>query len=184
VERVGRRYTRVPFRLSVKRSEFQVEDANWIYLDIQPSLELEQFRYELAQGLLGRERVIYETCPPYDRKPKYTFHCSIGKYDPRDSAKFKRLAEYAETKCGLETFKQRQSLLLGKLANIIEKHVFKTEREAPGISQHILRVTVLGRGSRIQSEYDLVLGRTLSRREALSKHWWSRTIEEFKRLRS
>jgi calcineurin-like phosphoesterase family protein/2'-5' RNA ligase len=184
VERVGRKYTLVPFKLGIKRGEFQVEDANWLYLDIQPSPELEQFRYDLAQGLLARERVVYDTCPPYDRKPKYRFHCSIGKYDPRDSAKFEKLAEYAETKCSLETFKQRQISLLGKLINIIEKNIFKTEQEAPGISQHLLRVTVLGRRSRIQSEYDLVLGRTLSRRQALSKYWWRKTIEEFKELRS
>jgi hypothetical protein len=184
VEKVGREYTCVPFRLGVKRGEFQVEDANWIYLDVQPSLELEQIRYDLAQGLLRGGTVISDTYPPYDRKPKYTFHCSIGRYDPRDTAKFRRLAEYAETKCDLETFKQRQTPLFDKLVNTIEKHIFRIEREAPGISQHLLRVTVLGRRSRIQSEYDLVLGRMLSRREALSGYWWRRTIREFKELRS
>ncbi len=184
VERVGGRYTCVPFKIGIRRGEFQVEDANWLYLDIQSSPELEQFRYELAQGLLGRGRVIYDTCPPYDRKPKYKFHCSIGKYNPRDSAKFEKLAEYAETKCSLETFKQRQISLLGKLVNIIEKNIFKTEEEAPGISQHLLRVTVLGGRSRIQAEYDLVLGRMLSRRQALSGYWWRRTVEKFKELRS
>jgi len=184
VEKVDRMYTLIPFRLGIKRDEFQVEDANWLYLDIQPSPELEQFRYDLAQGLLGRERVICDTCPPYDREPKYKFHCSIGKYDPRDSTKFEKLAQYAETKCSLETFKQRQISLLGKLVNIIEKNIFKTEEEAPGISQHLLRVTILGRRSQIQSEYDLVLGRMLSRRKALSRYWWRKTIDEFKELRS
>ncbi len=184
VEKVGRKYTLAPFKLGVKRGEFQVEDANWLYLDIRPSPELEQFRYDLAQGLLGRERVIYNTCPPYDRRRKYEFHCSIGKYDPRDSAKFQKLAQYAETKCSLENFKQRQVSLLEKLVNIIEKNIFRTEQESPGISQHLLRVTVLGTRNRIQSEYDLVLGRMLSRREALSRYWWGRTIDEFKKLRT
>jgi len=184
VEKVGRKYTLVPFKLGVKRGEFQVEDANWLYLDIQPSPELEQFRYNLAEGLLGREKVIYDTCPPYDRKAKYKFHCTIGKYDSRDSAKFEKLAEYAETKCSSDTFKQHQISLLGRLVNIIKKNIFKTEKEAPGMSQHLLRVTVLGRRSRIQSEYDLALGRMLSRREALSRYLWRKTIEEFKELRS
>ncbi len=184
VEKVGRKYTLVPFKLGVRRGEFQVEDANWLCLDIQPSSELERFRYDLAQGLLGRERVTYDTCPPYDREPKYKFHCSIGKYDPRDSTKFEKLAQYAETKCSLENFRQRRVSLLGKLVNIIEKNIFRTEQESPGISQHLLRVTVLGKRSRIQSEYDLVLGRMLSRRQALSGYWWSRTIDEFKKLRS
>jgi 2'-5' RNA ligase len=182
VERVGQKYTLVSFKLSVKRGEFQVEDANWLYLHIRPSPELEQFRYDLAQGLLRRGKVMYDTCPPYDRKSKHKFHCSIGKYDPTDSANFEKLAEYAETKCSLETFNQHQIPLLGKLVSIIEKNIFRTEEKAPGISQHLLRVTVL-KGSRIVTEYDLVLGRMLSRREALSGYWWRRTIEKFKELR-
>jgi len=184
VEKVGQKYTLVPFRLGVKRGEFQVEDANWLYLDIQPSPELEQFRYDLAQGLLGQEKTIRNTCPAYDRKPKYKFHCSIGKYDPRDGIKFEKLAQYAETKCSLETFKQRRISLLGKLVNVIEKNILKTEEAVPGISQHLLRVTIVGRRSHIQSEYDLILGRMLSQHEALSRYWWRKTISEFKELRS
>lgn len=184
VERIGQRYTLVPFKLGIRRGDFQNEDANWLYLDIETSQELERFRYDLAQGLVERERLICDTCPPYDRLPKYGFHCSIGKYDPRDSAKFEILAEYAETKCSLEIFKQRRVSPLGKLINLIERSIFKTEEEAPGISQHLLRVTVLGRRSRIRYEYDLVLGRTLSRREALSGRRWRETIESFKELRS
>jgi calcineurin-like phosphoesterase family protein/2'-5' RNA ligase len=184
VERVGRKYTLVPFKLGIRRGEFQMEDANWLYLDIQPSPELEQFRYDLAQGLLRRGTVIYDTCPPYDRKPKYKFHCSIGKYDPRDNAKFEKLAEYAETKCSLETFKQRHISLFGKLVNIIEKNIFRAEAEYPGISQHLLRVTILGGRSRIQSEYDLILERMLPRRRALSEYWWRKTIEKLRELRS
>ena len=184
VERVGRKYTLVPFKLGVRRGEFQVEDANWLYLGIQPSPELEQFRYDLAQGLLRRGKVLYDTCPPYDHKLKYKFHCSIGKYDRRDSTKFEKLAEYAETKCSLETFKQRHISLFGKLVNIIERNILRAEEEDPGISQHLLRVTVLGGRSRIRSEYDLVLGKMLSRREALSRYCWRKTIERFKELRS
>jgi hypothetical protein len=71
------------------------------------------------------------------------------------------------------------------LLNIIERYIFKAEERGDrGVSQNLLRVTALGTGSRIQSEYDLVLGRMLSRREALSAYWWRRTIEEFKELRS
>jgi len=184
VEKVGRKYTLIAFKLGVKRGEFQVKDANWLYLDIQPSPGLEQFRYNLAQGLLGREKLIYDTCTPYDRKRTYKFHCSIGKYDPRDTAKFEKLAEYAETKCSSETFKQRRLSLPGKLINVIKKNILKTEEEVPGISQHLLRVTVLGRRSRIQSEYDLAIGRMLSRMEALSRYWWRKTVEEFKELRN
>lgn len=185
VERIGRKYTLVPFKLGVKRGEFQKEDANWLYLDVRPSPELEQFRYDLAQSLLRLERRIYETCQPYDRKPKYQFHCSIGKYNPRDKARFEKLSDYAEAKCSLEAFKQRRVSLFGRLLNIVKKYAFRTEVEDdPGISQHLFRVTVLGIGSRIQSEYDLVFGRTLYRREALSRKLRRTTIEKFEELRS
>jgi calcineurin-like phosphoesterase family protein/2'-5' RNA ligase len=176
VERVGRRYDLVPFKLGIRRGDFQKGHANWLYLNVEPSAELEQFRYELAQSLLNLEGTISDTCRSHDRDRRYTFHCSIGEYDPRDSAKFQKLAEYAETKCGLETFRQRRTSLLGRLVNTIEKSIFKTGAEAPGISQHVLRVTVLGRGSRIQCEYDLILKRLLSRKEGLSVRWWRRTI--------
>ena len=184
VERVGRKYTLVPFKLGIKRGEFQNEDVNWLYLDVQPSPQLEQFRYELAQSLLKLERKIHDTCQHYDSNPKHRFHCSIGKYDPRYSARFEKLADYAETKCSLEAFKQRKVSLLGRLLNIIETYILKAEGEdEPGISQHLLRITVLGKGTRVKAEYDLVLGKMLSRREALSGYWWKRTIEELKELR-
>jgi len=185
VARIGRKYTLVPFRLGIKRGEFQREDANWLYLDVHPSHDLEQFRYELAQSLLRLERMIYDTCQPYDHKPKYKFHCSIGKYNPRDNAEFEKLSDFAEDKCSLEAFKQRRISVFGRLLNIVKKYVFRTEEEEDaGIGQYLLRVTILGRGGRIQAEYDLVLGRVLSRREALSERLWRKTIEEFKELRS
>jgi len=185
VERVCQKYTRVPFELGVKRGEFQKEDASWLYLDVNPSPELEQFRYELAQSLLGLERTIHDTCKPHDRNSKCKFHCSIGKYNPRNNAEFEKLSDYAETKCTLEAFRQHRISAFGKLLNIIRKYIFRAkEEDDPAISQYLLRVTVLGRRSRIQSEYDLVLGKMLSRREALSRYWWRNTIEKFKELQS
>jgi calcineurin-like phosphoesterase family protein len=185
VERVCQKYTRVPFELGVKSGEFQKEDANWLYLDVDPSPELEQFRYELAQSLLGLERTIQDTCKPYDRNPKCKFHCSIGKYSPRNNAEFERLSDYAETKCSLEAFRQQRASAVSRLLNIIRKYTFGArEEDDAAISQYLIRVTVLGRRSRIQSEYDLVLGRMLSRTEALSKNWWRKTIARFKELQS
>jgi len=55
-------------------------------------------------------------------------------------------------------------------------------REEPNINQHLLRITVLGTGGRIAYEYDLVLKRLLNRREALSKYWWRRTINQLREL--
>jgi 2'-5' RNA ligase len=178
VERIGRKYTLVPLKLGVKRGKFQKLDANWLYLDVQPSPDLEQFRHELAQSLLSLEGTI--TCKPHDRKSKYKFHTSIGKYDPRDRDKFEGLFDYAETKCSLEIFKQCKASVFGRLFNIIKKYVFRVQENDPGINLHLLRVTILGRKSRIQREYDLVLKKLLSRREALSRYWWRKTIEQLK----
>ena len=48
--------------------------------------------------------------------------------------------------------------------------------EEPNINQYLLRIIVLGARGRIVCEYDLVLKRLLSRKEALSKYWWRKTI--------
>jgi len=48
--------------------------------------------------------------------------------------------------------------------------------EIPKIDQHLLRITVIGKGSKIVCEYDLMLKRMLNRRQALSKKIWKKTI--------
>ncbi len=183
VERVGRKFTLVPFKLSVKRGEFQKPDANWLYLNVEPSQALEQYRWELAQSLRRLERKVSDTCQPHDCEPKYKFHCSIGKYDPRDSDKFEKLFSYAKTKCSLEAFKQHKASVFSRFFNIIKKRIFRVEEEDdPGINQHLLRVTVLGKGSHIQAEYDLILKRLLDRQQALDKLWRRITIAKLRVL--
>lgn len=55
-------------------------------------------------------------------------------------------------------------------------------REEPDISQYLLRITVIGARRRIVCEYDLVLKKLLNRREALSKSWWRKTINQLQEL--
>jgi len=181
IERIGRKYTLVPFKLGWF-DNFQNPDANWLYLDAQPSSDLEQLRYELAQNLLRAERMIYDTSQSFDHRLKYKFHSSIGKYAPRDKDKFEKLLDFAKSKCTIESFKQRRASLFGRLINIIKKWIFRVADEDQRINQHLIRITVLGRKSHIYCEYDLVLKKLLSRREALSRHWWRRTIEELRAL--
>jgi 2'-5' RNA ligase len=52
-------------------------------------------------------------------------------------------------------------------------------KEVPNINQHLLRITIL-RNSKILYEYDLMLKRLLTRREALSKRIYKKTILRFK----
>ncbi len=182
VERTCRRYTLVPFKIG-GFDKFQNPDANWLYLDIQPSPDLEQLRFELAQNLFRSERMIYDTCQSFDHRSKCKFHSAIGKYAPRDKDKFERLLDFAETKCNLEAFRQHKASIFSKLFNVIKRYIFRLEEDSnPNISLCLLRVTVLGRGSRIQCEYDLVLKKLLSRREALSRYWYHRSVVRLQEL--
>jgi len=52
-------------------------------------------------------------------------------------------------------------------------------KEEPDINQHLLRITIMKNG-RILREYDLMQKRLLSRREALSRILWNRTITIYK----
>lgn len=54
--------------------------------------------------------------------------------------------------------------------------------EQPNIDQHLLRITVVGKGRRIVCEYDLLLKRLLNRRQALSRFWWRRTWKRLRQL--
>ena len=178
VEKIGRKYTLVPFKID-GLSRFD-EPNKVIYLDIDPSPELEQFHRELAESLIWLSTEYTE----WDAKLRHKFHSTIGMFRTHDDSKFERLYTYAEDHCRLENFNQHKASLLVKLANIIKKYILRVEEEEQGISQHLLRVTILGKGSRIQCEYDLVLKRLLSRRQALSRHWWRKTIGKFKELQS
>ncbi len=56
----------------------------------------------------------------------------------------------------------------------IKKHLSK--KDQPHIHQHLVRITILNRKRKIIREYDLLLQKWLSRRQALSNHWWRKTI--------
>jgi 2'-5' RNA ligase len=181
VERTCRKRSLVTFKIG-GFDGFRNSNANWLYLDVEPSSELERLRYELAQNLIRSGRMIQDTCKSFDHSSNCKFHSSIGKYDPRDKDKFQKLLDFAETKCGLEAFRQQKASMFGKLLKFIKKYVFREKEDDPAVNLYLLRVTILGKESRIQCEYDLVLGRLLSRRDALSRYWYKQTIESLKGL--
>lgn len=180
IEAIGRKYGPVRFDLGIERGEFQNREANWLYLEIRPSSGLEGLRHELAQQLLRSERAIGSTCQSYDRGSKYRFHCSIGKFSTRDPNQFGKLSDFARTECSFDAFMLHKAPVFVKALRLIQKYVFHVHNDDRGISQHLLRITVLGKRSRIEAEYDLALKRLLSRRRALSRRWWRRTIYAFK----
>jgi hypothetical protein len=55
-------------------------------------------------------------------------------------------------------------------------------KEEPNIDQYLLRITVIGVRGQIVCEYDLILKRLLSRREALSKRLFQKTINKLREL--
>ncbi|MDD4877031.1 MAG: 2'-5' RNA ligase family protein [Dehalococcoidales bacterium] len=60
---------------------------------------------------------------------------------------------------------------------------YVNDKEKPHINQHLVRVTVLNNKRKIEREYDLMFQRWLSRREALSKYLWRKTINRLRELK-
>ena len=145
VKRVGRKYALVPFK--IKGFVYFDKPHKVIYLDISPSKELEELRWELSQELRK-----VSSCQSQDRhsKTKFGFHGTIAFKDI--DAKSNRIWSYLKSK------------------------------EEPDINQYLLRITVIGAHRRIVCEYDLVLKKLLSRREALSKRLFQKTINRLREL--
>jgi HD-GYP domain-containing protein (c-di-GMP phosphodiesterase class II) len=182
VERIGHKYTLVPFRIH-GFSRFDKKIRKVLNLDVDPSPKLKQLRWELAQSLLE----ISKTDKPWDKwnRGGYKFHSAIIIIENVDESKFDKLCDYVESHCGLKDYEQYRKRLkiniIDKLLVFMRKNFRKLEEEDPYISQHLLRVTILVKG-RIRSEYDLVLKRLLNRKEARSKALWRVTINKFRGL--
>jgi len=179
VGKVGRKYSLVPFKLG-GFDQFQNPDKDeyWLYLNVKPSSELEQLRYELSQSLLDSDRAIKKN---FDHGTRYKFHCSIIKCESRGDRKFRgkftELIKYAETMCTLENFRQHRVSVFRKLVNIVTKYIFRAEESDPNIHLHLLRIRVSGKGKR---EYDLLLKKLLTGRNVWSRYWWRKSIEALK----
>ena len=106
---------------------FSNPNANWLYLSVKPSPELEKLRYELAQRLI-RSNSLIKTCQPFDHDSRYKFHSAIKKCDPRDKDKFTKLIEFAETKCTLEEFKKHKASVLERFINSVMR-LFSSREE-------------------------------------------------------
>lgn len=142
VEGVAKNYNLVNFKLK-GFGYFNNPDGKVIYADIEPSKELEELRWELANRLMR-----YAKLQEWDKKEDFSFHATIAFKDI--DRKFPKIWQYLKSK------------------------------EIPKINQHLLRLTILGKGSKIVAEYDLMLKRILNRRQALSKRIWKKTISALK----
>lgn len=88
-ERIARRYTLVPFK--VKGFGYFKKEHKVIYLNVNPSSELKELRWELAQRLSK-----ISTPQPWDRHRKFEFHVTVAFKDIDE--KFKRIWRYLKTK--------------------------------------------------------------------------------------
>ena len=142
VESVAKKYNLVNFKLK-GFGYFNNPGGRVIYVDIEPSKELEELRWELSKRLME-----YARLKEWDTRERFSFHATIAFKDI--DRKFSKIWSYL-------------------------KH-----KEKPNIDQHLLRITIIGKGGKIVCEYDLMLKRLLNRREALSGKVWKRTIFMFR----
>lgn len=140
---VAKQYTLVPFRVT-GFDYFDNPGNKVIYLDIEPSKELRELRYNLAKKL---NKITQGTLQDKHSKKQFRFQSTIAFKDI--DHKFDRILSYIKT------------------------------REEPNIHQHLIRITIL-RNSRILYEYDLLQKRLLTRRQALNKSLYLKTINLLK----
>jgi len=182
IETISRRYTLVPFSFG-GFGGFVNQDANYLYFQIEPSRALVQLRCKLAQTLIQKHDMVGGSCTPFDKSSKFKFHSTIGKFSPREKEKFIQLLDIVKKKCTFEEFKKHKATVFEKLILYISSLFIREGEKDTRITLHLLRITVLGRRSHIRCEYDLILKKKLSRREALSRYWDKRTYEKFKELK-
>ena len=144
VERVGEKYTLVPFKVD-KFEPRNGEEGKVIAAGMTASPELKKLRLELMEEFS-------KICTPhrFDTQPEFWFHATIVK--GIDQQNFDRIWNYVNTK------------------------------EKPSIDQHLVRITVLNQKRRIEREYDLIFKKWLSRREALSKRLYRKTVNRLREL--
>lgn len=89
VDRIARNYTLVPFQ--IKGFGYFKKEHKVIYLNINPSSQLEELRRELAQRLSK-----ISTGQPWDRHRRFQFHVTVAFKDIDE--KFNKIWRYLKTK--------------------------------------------------------------------------------------
>lgn len=89
VQRIGQKYTLVPF--TIKGFGYFTHPSKVIYLDIDPSPELKNLRWELSEALQQ-----ISTCQPFDKTKEFGFHSTIALRIPDN--KFNQIWNYINQK--------------------------------------------------------------------------------------
>ncbi len=85
VQSIGQKYTLVPFK--IKGFDYFPNHSKVIFLDIDPSPELKNLRWELSEAL---QKI--STCQPFDKTREFNFHSTIAFKDI--NRKFERIQHY------------------------------------------------------------------------------------------
>jgi calcineurin-like phosphoesterase family protein/2'-5' RNA ligase len=137
VERIGQKYSPTPFR--IKGFDYFDKEHKVIYLDVEPSPELEWLRWELAQSLSK-----ISTHKPWDKERKFEFHLTIAFKDI--DKKFNKIWDYVKS---IEEPNINQYLLritiLGRNRRILYEYDLVLKRllnRREALSKHLWRKTV------------------------------------------
>jgi 2'-5' RNA ligase len=153
VVNVAKKFTLVPFK--IKGFNFVDNETNKvIYLDIEPSDELKQLRFEMSNRL----RKITNTKSSQDRKNKNAFHFHAPIAFKDIDKKFDQIWSYLTR---------------------IEWN-YRKKMEEPNSDQYLLRINIL-KGRRLLCKYDILQKRRLNRIQALSKYIHKKTSNMLKK---
>ncbi|MBI2938456.1 MAG: 2'-5' RNA ligase family protein [Thaumarchaeota archaeon] len=161
VATVCSKYQTLPYLVDNYDSKLSGEEGNVIAFRIIPSPELLSFRRELVKAL-QRD---FPSQKPWDQENKdFWFHITIG-WKLSDSD-LERVWEYLNRDHSKRNPTQEEPL-----------HV---RRVRPYLPLEALRVTMLGRGGRIDREYDLLQKKLLTRDKALDWHEGCKTYRAYR----
>jgi hypothetical protein len=188
-EMYTKEYPLIPFSIN-GFSRFDNKNKKVIFLEVNPSDTLKQFRWGLSLNLRKKHKSSKEplsvTNSIFDDKELFEFHSTIIIFDYISKNKLDVLCDYLDLHCRLNDYdhyrKQHEISLLSKLQHCLKKRVLHQKDEERSISQYLLRVTALGKSKKIIFEHDLILHKTLNRGKALSRYWWQKTIRRFREL--
>ncbi|MGC9059418.1 MAG: 2'-5' RNA ligase family protein [Candidatus Aenigmatarchaeota archaeon] len=162
IESVGRKYSFLPYTID-GFGWIKAQKGKVIYFNIVPSKELKEFRKELAEKLLN----VVPLTKPFDKKEGFLFHTTLA-YKLSD-AEFDRIWSFVS---GNKWFSHQSKRLFTGSEDYAMRYFY--------LPMYALRVTFLNDKSKIICEYDFLQKRLLSRREALDRKIWQKTLKLFR----
>lgn len=159
------------------------KDGHFVYYRVLPTEQLMHFREELARRLEG-------VCPsqkPFERPGvSFLFHVTIAYRLSQQQADRIWSALNGSRLAGDKPTARRSGVLGWFLRLLGANGMLRSNPAVKPFHLHLLavRVSLIGGGQRIVCEYDLAHHRLLTRREALDRRGWRRSIESCRALRA